>query len=61
MNTELIDRIRGEIDELGGDVTYENYKQYVLTQAVICEALRLHPSVPKVCAFQLEKVLGEPH
>lgn len=49
----MIQRIRLEIEELGTPlgpqkVTYENYKQYVWTQAVIFEALRLHPSVPTV-------------
>ncbi|KAG0142585.1 hypothetical protein CROQUDRAFT_224839 [Cronartium quercuum f. sp. fusiforme G11] len=33
------------------NITYENYKQYVWTQAVISEALRLHPSVAKNMKF----------
>lgn len=53
VNPSLIERIRVEIEALGTllglqKVTYENYKQYVWSQAVIYEALRLHPSVPGV-------------
>ncbi|KAH9812067.1 cytochrome P450 monooxygenase [Melampsora americana] len=52
MNPGMIDRLREEIDKLdldadSGIVTYDNYRQFVWTQAVLCEALRLHPSVPK--------------
>ncbi|EGG11203.1 cytochrome P450 monooxygenase [Melampsora larici-populina 98AG31] len=52
MNPGMIDRVREEISEMdrgaeSGIVTYDNYRQFVWTQAVLCEALRLHPSVPK--------------
>lgn len=53
MNPNLINRIRVEIDEISRlsgsqNVTYNSYQQYVWTQAVIYEALRLHPSIPCV-------------
>ena len=55
MNKRAIQKIREEATEIFGDeesreerVTYENYKRFTWTNAVIFEALRLHPSVPKV-------------
>ncbi|KAH9450497.1 hypothetical protein MJO29_009815 [Puccinia striiformis f. sp. tritici] len=55
MNKDLISKIREETIEVLGDdgvddqqsVTYENYKQFLWAQAVVLEALRLHPGVPK--------------
>jgi len=54
MNKRAIQKIREEATEIFGDeesreerVTYENYKRFTWTNAVIFEALRLHPSVPK--------------
>ncbi|GAA6003659.1 hypothetical protein JCM10207_003533 [Rhodosporidiobolus poonsookiae] len=38
--------MRREVDELG-EVTYDNHKDFVYTNAVFLEALRLHPSVPR--------------
>ncbi|KNE93217.1 hypothetical protein PSTG_13393 [Puccinia striiformis f. sp. tritici PST-78] len=51
MNKDLISKIREETIEVLGDdgvddqqsVTYENYKQFLWAQAVVLEALRLHP------------------
>jgi len=54
MNKRAIQKIREEATEIFGDeesreerVTYDNYKRFTWTNAVIFEALRLHPSVPK--------------
>ncbi|EFP83989.2 uncharacterized protein PGTG_09702 [Puccinia graminis f. sp. tritici CRL 75-36-700-3] len=54
MNKDLVSKIREEAIEILGDqdsdqdrVTYENYKQFIWSQAVVYEALRLHPSIPK--------------
>jgi len=54
MNKHAIHKIREEATEIFGDeesreerVTYDNYKRFTWTNAVIFEALRLHPSVPK--------------
>ncbi|WAR61354.1 hypothetical protein PtB15_12B39 [Puccinia triticina] len=54
MNKHLIPKIREEAIGILGDensdqerVTYENYKRFVWTQAVVHETLRLHPSLPK--------------
>lgn len=52
MNPRIIARVREEISTMdrgakSGIVTYDNYRQFVWTHAVLCEALRLHPSVPK--------------
>jgi cytochrome P450 len=55
MNPNIISRIRSEASEIVGEgnghehcVTYENYKRFTWANAVLLEALRLHPSVPKV-------------
>ncbi|PLW27641.1 hypothetical protein PCANC_19540 [Puccinia coronata f. sp. avenae] len=54
MNPNIISRIRSEASEIVGEgnghehcVTYENYKRFTWANAVLLEALRLHPSVPK--------------
>ncbi|POW16399.1 hypothetical protein PSHT_06788, partial [Puccinia striiformis] len=70
MNKELICKIRDETIEVLGDdpvddqlsVSYENYKQFVWTHAVVLEALRLHPSVPKNAKIALsdDKIPGGP-
>ncbi|POW11901.1 hypothetical protein PSTT_04971 [Puccinia striiformis] len=57
------------IEVLGDDgvddqqsVTYENYKQFLWAQAVVLEALRLHPGVPKnvKLAVNADKIPGGP-
>ncbi|KAI7951154.1 hypothetical protein MJO29_009828 [Puccinia striiformis f. sp. tritici] len=68
--THLISKIREETIEVLGDdgvddqqsVTYENYKQFLWAQAVVLEALRLHPGVPKnvKLAVNADKIPGGP-
>jgi cytochrome P450 len=55
MKKDLVSKIREQTTAvLGADrvnqqqVTYDNYKRFVWARAVLLEALRLHPSVPKV-------------
>ncbi|KAI7948156.1 hypothetical protein MJO28_010064 [Puccinia striiformis f. sp. tritici] len=70
MNKDLISKIREETIEVLGDdgvddqqsVTYENYKQFLWAQAVVLEALRLHPGVPKnvKLAVNADKIPGGP-
>ncbi|EGG02942.1 uncharacterized protein MELLADRAFT_109707 [Melampsora larici-populina 98AG31] len=52
MNPGMIDHVQKDISKMdqgakSGMITYSNYRQFFWTQAVLCEALRLHPSVPK--------------
>jgi len=53
MNQDLVAKIREEASAItgkdrAGRVTYENNKEFKWAHAVIREALRLHPSIPKV-------------
>ncbi|KAA1091682.1 hypothetical protein PGTUg99_003031 [Puccinia graminis f. sp. tritici] len=51
-NPDVVAKMRAEIDQLMASndelVDYLNYKQFTYNLAVFYEALRLHPSVPKV-------------
>ncbi|WAQ89999.1 hypothetical protein PtA15_11A691 [Puccinia triticina] len=69
MNKDLISKIREEAIEILGDanedqerVTYENYKRFIWTNAMILETLRLHPSVPKnvKCVASHDQIPGGP-
>ena len=51
-NPDVVEKMRVEIEQLMASndelVDYSNYKQFTYNLAVFYEALRLHPSVPKV-------------
>jgi len=56
MNQDLVAKIREEASAItgkdrAGRVTYENNKEFKWAHAVIREALRLHPSIPKMAFF----------
>jgi fatty acid omega-hydroxylase len=55
-NPEVVAKMRVEIEQLTASneelVDYSNYKQFTYNLAVFYEALRLHPSVPKVSFSQ---------
>jgi len=59
MNQDLVAKIREEASAItgkdrAGRVTYENNKEFKWAHAVIREALRLHPSIPKNVRFALK-------
>ncbi|KAH9444170.1 hypothetical protein KEM48_010989 [Puccinia striiformis f. sp. tritici PST-130] len=67
MNKDIVNKIREEASEVtgkdrSGQVTYENSKEFKWAHAVILEALRLHPSIPKNVRFALkaDKIPGGP-
>jgi hypothetical protein len=56
MNADVVAKIREEASAMigkdrGGQVTYENNKEFKWAHAVFLETLRLHPSVPKVRSY----------
>lgn len=56
MNKDLVAKIREEASAItgqdrGAQVTYANNKEFKWAHAVVMEALRLHPSIPKVSTF----------
>nr|AHK06540.1 putative cytochrome P450 [Puccinia horiana] len=60
MNKDIVAKIREEASAItgkdrAGRVTYENNKEFKWAHAVILEALRLHPSIPKA-----DKIPGGP-
>ncbi|PLW12359.1 hypothetical protein PCASD_22821, partial [Puccinia coronata f. sp. avenae] len=67
MNADVVAKIREEASAMigkdrGGQVTYENNKEFKWAHAVFLETLRLHPSVPKNVRFALrdEKIPNGP-
>nr|AHK06532.1 putative cytochrome P450 [Puccinia horiana] len=67
MNKDLVAKIREEASQItgqdrAGHVTYENNKEFKWAHAVVLEALRLHPSIPKNIRFALkpDKIPGGP-
>ncbi|PLW23395.1 hypothetical protein PCASD_11889 [Puccinia coronata f. sp. avenae] len=69
MKKDLVSKIREQTTAvLGADrvnqqqVTYDNYKRFVWARAVLLEALRLHPSVPKngLIALADDQIPGGP-
>jgi len=59
MNKDLVAKIREEASAVtgqdrGAQVTYANNKEFKWAHAVVMEALRLHPSIPKNIRFALK-------